>query len=172
MKRLAVIAGALLALALLATGALYVRGLHEPADSAALVSDAGGGLDLVARGRYLALAGNCMACHTVRGGQAFAGGRAIETPFGRIYGSNLTPDPTHGIGAWSAYNWNGNCYRRRSSNCFIYSPSKQWWFSNYIIYSNIKSRRYNRNIITSWFRNNYSYWINHQYCLHIYCDRN
>jgi mono/diheme cytochrome c family protein len=56
----------------------------------------------VARGAYLARAGNCMTCHTERGGPPFAGGRAIETPFGTVYASNLTPDPATGIGSWSA----------------------------------------------------------------------
>lgn len=53
------------------------------------------------RGEYLAKAGNCAACHTARGGQAYAGGRAIATPFGDIYSSNLTPDRQTGIGNWS-----------------------------------------------------------------------
>jgi mono/diheme cytochrome c family protein len=57
---------------------------------------------LVERGAYLARAGNCAACHTARGGPAYAGGDAIATPFGRVYGGNLTPDPVHGIGRWSA----------------------------------------------------------------------
>lgn len=56
----------------------------------------------VERGAYLALAGNCAACHTARGGAAYAGGHAIHTPFGPVYAGNLTPDPTHGLGAWSA----------------------------------------------------------------------
>lgn len=56
---------------------------------------------LVATGEYLAKAGNCAACHTVRGGDAFAGGRAISTPFGSIYTSNITPDPETGIGTWT-----------------------------------------------------------------------
>lgn len=56
----------------------------------------------VARGAYLVRAGNCMACHTERGGVPFAGGRAIETPFGTVYGSNLTPHQATGIGDWSA----------------------------------------------------------------------
>lgn len=56
----------------------------------------------IARGRYLARAGNCLACHTRQGGVAFAGGRGIETPFGVIYAPNLTPDRETGIGAWSA----------------------------------------------------------------------
>ena len=58
--------------------------------------------ELIVRGAYLARAGNCAACHTVRGGTAFAGARAIETPFGTVYSSNLTPDRRTGIGAWSA----------------------------------------------------------------------
>jgi mono/diheme cytochrome c family protein len=53
---------------------------------------------LAARGAYLARAGDCMACHTARGGAAYAGGRAIATPFGRIVAPNITPDRT-GIGA-------------------------------------------------------------------------
>jgi mono/diheme cytochrome c family protein len=57
---------------------------------------------LVARGAYLARAGNCMTCHTARGGAAYAGGRGIDTPFGTVYASNLTPDAKTGIGSWSA----------------------------------------------------------------------
>jgi mono/diheme cytochrome c family protein len=60
----------------------------------------------VARGAYLVRAGNCMTCHTERGGLPFAGGRAIETPFGTVYAGNLTPDKAAGIGNWSAdYFW-------------------------------------------------------------------
>lgn len=54
------------------------------------------------RGAYLARAGNCAACHTRPGGLPYAGGRAIETPFGTVFSSNLTPDRIHGLGAWSA----------------------------------------------------------------------
>lgn len=58
--------------------------------------------DPVARGRYLARVGDCASCHTARDGQPFAGGRAIPTPFGKIYSVNITPDRDTGIGAWSA----------------------------------------------------------------------
>jgi len=54
------------------------------------------------RGRYLATAGNCIACHTRAGGEPFAGGRAFDTPFGTLYSSNITPDAKTGIGRWSA----------------------------------------------------------------------
>jgi cytochrome c553 len=57
---------------------------------------------LINRGRYLARIGNCAACHTAPGGKRYAGGTAIPTPFGTIYGPNITPDPGTGIGAWSA----------------------------------------------------------------------
>src|SRR5579864_731231 len=53
------------------------------------------------RGRYLVTAGDCAACHTADGGKPFAGGRAVPTPFGIIYSSNITPDPDTGIGKWS-----------------------------------------------------------------------
>jgi mono/diheme cytochrome c family protein len=53
------------------------------------------------RGAYLVAAGDCIACHTAIGGAPFAGGRAIDTPFGTVYASNITPDVSTGIGAWS-----------------------------------------------------------------------
>ncbi len=55
----------------------------------------------IERGRYLAIAGDCAACHTRAGGEAFAGGRGLETPFGVIYAPNITPDKQTGIGNWS-----------------------------------------------------------------------
>ena len=53
------------------------------------------------RGAYLARLGNCANCHTARGGAPFAGGRAVDTPFGAVFSSNITSDPVFGIGAWS-----------------------------------------------------------------------
>jgi mono/diheme cytochrome c family protein len=55
----------------------------------------------VARGQYLVRVGDCAYCHTDSNGKSFAGGRAIPTPFGVIYSTNITPDPTTGIGAWT-----------------------------------------------------------------------
>jgi mono/diheme cytochrome c family protein len=56
----------------------------------------------ITRGEYLARIGNCEACHTRRGGAAFAGGRGIPTPFGTVYATNLTPDSATGLGRWTA----------------------------------------------------------------------
>src|SRR5581483_8491943 len=56
----------------------------------------------IERGRYLTIAGDCAGCHTdPAGGQPFAGGRPIETPFGNVVASNITPDRETGIGSWS-----------------------------------------------------------------------
>jgi nicotinate dehydrogenase subunit B len=57
--------------------------------------------ETIERGRVLASLGNCAICHTAEGGQRNAGGRWMETPFGRIATTNLTPDPETGIGTWS-----------------------------------------------------------------------
>jgi mono/diheme cytochrome c family protein len=55
----------------------------------------------LSKGEYLARAGDCVACHSVRGGKAFAGGLRMGTPIGAIYSTNITPDPKTGIGNYS-----------------------------------------------------------------------
>ncbi|KWV51514.1 alcohol dehydrogenase [Bradyrhizobium macuxiense] len=57
---------------------------------------------VIAKGEYLARAGDCIACHTAREGKTFAGGLAMKTPFGTLYTSNITPDPQTGIGTWTS----------------------------------------------------------------------
>jgi mono/diheme cytochrome c family protein len=57
--------------------------------------------DPIARGKYLSEAADCEACHTVEGGQRFAGGRPFQTDFGTLYSPNITPDPQTGIGSWT-----------------------------------------------------------------------
>ena len=56
---------------------------------------------LIGKGLYLARAGDCIACHTIPDGALFAGNRALPTPFGTLYSSNITPDDRDGIGKWS-----------------------------------------------------------------------
>ena len=63
----------------------------------ALAADA----SVIERGRYLARAGDCVACHTAEKGVSMAGGRALETPFGKLYSTNITPDRETGIGKYS-----------------------------------------------------------------------
>ncbi|MEJ0008999.1 MAG: cytochrome c [Steroidobacteraceae bacterium] len=54
------------------------------------------------RGQYLVAAGDCMSCHLRPGGEPFAGGLGLKTPFGVIYSANITPDPQTGIGNWTS----------------------------------------------------------------------
>ncbi|HEX2336647.1 MAG TPA: cytochrome c [Hyphomicrobiaceae bacterium] len=56
---------------------------------------------LVAKGADLAMIGNCNVCHTSDDDMPYAGGRPLQTPFGTIYATNITPDPDSGIGSWS-----------------------------------------------------------------------
>lgn len=60
----------------------------------------------VARGRYLAVLGDCMACHIGADGKSMSGGHLLETPFGNIAVPNLTPDRDTGIGRWTAEDFN------------------------------------------------------------------
>lgn len=55
----------------------------------------------VERGRYVARLGDCVACHTSESGKPLAGGLALTTPFGKLYSTNITPDPKTGIGRYS-----------------------------------------------------------------------
>ncbi|OCJ08019.1 cytochrome C [Rhizobium sp. AC44/96] len=58
--------------------------------------------DVVSRGRYLATAADCAACHTApHGGQPFAGGYGIASPLGTIFSTNITPSQENGIGSYS-----------------------------------------------------------------------
>lgn len=59
------------------------------------------------RGAYLFKLGDCMACHTARGGAPLAGGRIMQSEFGQFVTPNITPDKQTGIGSWSAEDfWN------------------------------------------------------------------
>lgn len=113
---------AVLALLILAGALLLWLGLRADAD--------GGGaspLQLKAstqieRGAYLARMGDCMACHTVQGGAAYAGGRAIPTPFGVFYSPNITPDTETGLGRWSADDFWGALHDGRSRDGALLYP--------------------------------------------------
>lgn len=97
-----------------------------------LMSIAAQGADntTIERGRYLVKAADCAFCHTVPGGQPFAGGLAISTPFGNIYSSNITPDVETGIGKWSEqdfYNAMHSGMRRDGKN--LYPAFPFLWFT-------------------------------------------
>jgi mono/diheme cytochrome c family protein len=90
--------GAALVAAMLAASLVGVSRAQDKVGTSLDAQDFG----QIERGRYLATVGDCASCHSVLGsGQPFAGGRAIETPFGIVVGANITPDSETGIGAWS-----------------------------------------------------------------------
>ncbi|WP_410209936.1 c-type cytochrome [Aquirhabdus sp.] len=92
----------LLVLVLLILFALYVFFRPTGPEPVAPISGAPTNLtSTLARGEYLTRAADCTACHSVPGGQPYAGGVPFKMPFGTIYSTNITADKTHGIGAWS-----------------------------------------------------------------------
>jgi len=97
--RLTLIAAvALPVVALLAFGVFALRGPVEP-----IAVPARSAFDdpVIARGASLAAIGNCAGCHSRPDAPPFSGGLPLQTPFGTIYTSNITPDAAHGIGRWS-----------------------------------------------------------------------
>lgn len=97
-RKFAVGALALLVLVAIAAFALIWRPAIEPMEPTTLapVSET-----TMTRGSEVAAAGMCVVCHTATGGERNAGGHAMDTPFGTIYSTNITPDVQTGIGAWS-----------------------------------------------------------------------
>jgi mono/diheme cytochrome c family protein len=79
--------------------------------------------ETIRRGKYLAQAGDCIACHTKHDGQPFAGGLPIVTPFGTIYSPNITPDPEYGIGNWSAEEFYRMMHTGRSKDGTLLYPA-------------------------------------------------
>ena len=98
MKRLLLGIAGLAVVGALGFGLLAIRPAIPPINAPARESFAS---ELVAKGKALAAAGFCSECHTAKGGAKFAGGYPLQTPFGVIYSTNITPDPETGIGAWS-----------------------------------------------------------------------
>ena len=91
----------LLALLLVALGVLLALGWRASIAQSAPPAPAAFDPALVRRGQALAAVGNCAGCHTAPDGAPFAGGTPLKTPFGTIYGTNITPDAQTGIGGWS-----------------------------------------------------------------------
>lgn len=85
-----------------AVGAAWLATACAPHLAVADNQPSGQDFSQIERGRYLATVADCTACHTdSSSGVQFGGGKAIETPFGKVLASNITPDSETGIGAWS-----------------------------------------------------------------------
>jgi mono/diheme cytochrome c family protein len=78
---------------------------------------------VVERGRYLAQAGDCIACHTIPGAKIFSGNRPMPTPFGTLYSPNITPDRDTGIGKWSADDFYNMMHTGRSPKGYLLYPA-------------------------------------------------
>src|SRR6202522_4264212 len=97
-RRIAIGGGALVFLGLLGFSLLSWRAEIAPIERP---NPASFSAESVARGKVLAAEGHCVSCHIRPGGPPLAGGYGVNTPFGIIYGTNITPDSKTGIGAWS-----------------------------------------------------------------------
>ncbi|MBN3801880.1 cytochrome c [Paraburkholderia sp. Ac-20336] len=80
-----------------ASAGVFAQSSATASPSASADTDA----QLIQKGRYLAAAGDCIACHTAKGGKPFAGGLGIASPIGTIYSTNITPDKSTGIGNYT-----------------------------------------------------------------------
>jgi mono/diheme cytochrome c family protein len=79
--------------------------------------------ELVERGRALAHLGHCSGCHTRPGGPAYAGGAALLTPFGTVFGGNLTPERDTGLGTWTPDDFWRALHNGRSKNGRLLNPA-------------------------------------------------
>jgi len=92
--RLLIIAGGFAAL--LVAGAVFALNLPLPPPQAIATYQGD-----EKRGAYLARLSGCVACHSKKAGEPWAGGNGLKSKFGTFYAPNITSDPKHGIGAWT-----------------------------------------------------------------------
>ncbi|MBU9166913.1 MULTISPECIES: c-type cytochrome [Burkholderia] len=118
---LAIAAAATLAPAVWPGAAKWAGSLIDTARAAAPAADTSQAA-LIKKGEYLSRVGDCVACHTVRGGQPFAGGLPMPTPFGTMYTPNITPDNQYGIGKWSADDFYRAMHTGRSKDGSLLYP--------------------------------------------------
>ncbi len=102
--------------------AAFLLSLALPLLSMAATSSVNGtDTEQIQRGEYLARAGNCMGCHTTRGGKPYAGGRQLNTPFGLFTAPNITPDNETGIGSWNKEDfWQALHYGKGKDGSYLY----------------------------------------------------
>ncbi|MBT0718965.1 c-type cytochrome [Rosenbergiella epipactidis] len=101
LRRIALAVGAVVLVGGIGYTGLVQYGLHKRYPQTVRIEEGAGLKDQIARGEYIARLSDCTACHTKDGGQPFAGGYKLETPFGAILSSNITSDKETGIGGWT-----------------------------------------------------------------------
>jgi len=116
-----------LALLLLLGGSVGAKvALSQGSDTAPAASEtaAGSNAALLARGKYLTLAADCMPCHTGPGHAPFSGGLILNTPFGGLASPNITPDKETGIGNWTeAQFWDALHNGTRPGRSYLIFPT-------------------------------------------------
>ncbi|HEU4707935.1 MAG TPA: cytochrome c, partial [Methylophilaceae bacterium] len=115
-RRLALRISALLACTIAIYAFDSLQSLAAPASAKPMTAQ-------IARGKYLAQAGDCIACHTVPGTPIFSGNRALPTPFGTLYSPNITPDKETGIGTWTADDFYRTMHEGRSKDGSLLYPA-------------------------------------------------
>ncbi len=79
---------------------------------------------LIARGKYLTLAADCMPCHSGPHHAQFSGGLVLNTPFGGLASPNITPDKATGIGNWTDRQfWNALHYGTMPGRSYVVFPN-------------------------------------------------
>ncbi|NND50359.1 MAG: aldehyde dehydrogenase, partial [Rhizobiales bacterium] len=99
MRRTFLFIGLILVLGVIAAAAWAMR--HKELAEITPPGPGGFAADLVKQGKKLVSIGGCASCHQPRSGAGLSGGLRLETPFGAVISTNITPDPKTGIGAWS-----------------------------------------------------------------------
>lgn len=98
-------------------------------------------LEQIKRGEYLVKAGDCIACHTntLKKGPAFAGGLPMQTPFGTIYTTNITPDKETGIGHWTEEQFIKAMREGISPSGHYYYPAFPYIYFNKVAIEDLKA---------------------------------
>lgn len=115
--------GMLVLLIVVMVGSLAILNTDDHSEHARSAVAVSNPAEQIAKGAYLVRTGDCMACHTARGGKELAGGRAIQTQFGAIYSPNVTPDKETGIGKWSADDFWRALHNGKSKNGGLLYPA-------------------------------------------------
>ncbi|HQT89560.1 MAG TPA: cytochrome c [Acidiphilium sp.] len=93
---------------------------------------------LIRKGYFLTVAGDCMPCHSVAGEPAYAGGRAVGTPFGTVFSPNITPSKRDGIGRWTDQQfWNAMHNGIDPGRSLLVFPKYQYPVMPYTAYSKL-----------------------------------
>ncbi|MBE2293902.1 MAG: c-type cytochrome [Phycisphaerales bacterium] len=130
--------------ALLFTAAGFSQSTENtaPATDAPIASSQAAGMSTTppSRGKLIAIAGDCAACHAnPAGGSEFSGGFALATPMGKVYARNITSDPKTGIGGWTLQEFDQALRGGRSKNIGHLYPAMPYTSYRYMTDDDVKA---------------------------------